>query len=210
VGLAVEDIVNAAVELLDKDGAAGVTIQRLSAVLGVTDPTIYWHVGSKAHLWELVVDHVLEEVDGADRISGGWDEQLRHFLGVTRVQLLAHPHVYTLMRTSRPRVYASWGRHVLEIMRAAGFDEEDAPRYALIVLWHLVGFTQLEGGLRYEVPSVERVDGAGAVYQLRAGLDVDPELASLTNVDVDLQHDLAVDVLITGIKAVVRRRRRSE
>lgn len=124
------------------------------------------------------------------------------------MQLLAHPHVYTLMSTTRPRAYESWGRHVLEIMRAAGFDEQDVPRYALIVLWHLVGVTQLEGGLRYEMPSVERVDGAGgAVYQLRAGVDVAPELASLTKVDVDLQHDLAVDLLITGIKAIVRRRR---
>ena len=53
------DIVLAAVSLLQQHGLDGVTFRRIAAELGVTAPTLYWHVESKRELLDLVAEELL-------------------------------------------------------------------------------------------------------------------------------------------------------
>ena len=210
IGLDAEDVVAAAVRWLDEYGPDGVTIDRLSAVLGVSPPTIYWHVGNKAGLWRLVVDYVLDDEDLVVDPDEPWDEQLRRFLDMGRRKFMAHPHVPALMAATVPRVYQAWSRHVLALMRLAGFTASGAGLHARIVLWQLVGFAQMEGHIRSgSVMGEPADDGTGRpIYRVRPEfVDVgdDAALAALVLADFDEQHRTAVDVLIAGLRAAAAR-----
>src|ERR687893_1971585 len=57
-----EQIVRAAIEILDAEGAAGLSMRRLGTRLGSGATSLYWHVAHKDELLELAVDEVLGEV----------------------------------------------------------------------------------------------------------------------------------------------------
>ena len=54
-GLEREDIVAAALVLVERDGPAGLTMRRLATELGVGTPTIYWHIANRDELVSEVV-----------------------------------------------------------------------------------------------------------------------------------------------------------
>src|SRR5437762_10968375 len=56
-------IVEAAVRILDAEGADALTVRRLADELNTGPATLYWHIGSKDELGELVYDHVMAEVE---------------------------------------------------------------------------------------------------------------------------------------------------
>src|SRR3954453_5093739 len=61
------DVVRAAIEVLDDEGLAGLTLRGVAARLGVSAPTLYWHVRDKRHLLDLVADQVLADLPEAHR-----------------------------------------------------------------------------------------------------------------------------------------------
>lgn len=66
-------IVAAAVELLDQEGVAGLTMRRLADRLAAGSTTLYWHVATKDDVVDLALDHIFGEVrlpDGPDREAG--------------------------------------------------------------------------------------------------------------------------------------------
>lgn len=50
------EIVEAAVDVLGEVGFEGLTLRRLGKHLGVSAPTLYWHVDDKRHLLDLMVE----------------------------------------------------------------------------------------------------------------------------------------------------------
>jgi AcrR family transcriptional regulator len=54
-----ESIVDAAIELLDRDGVPGLTLRGLAAELGGGLGSVYWHVSGKDALVDLAIDAVL-------------------------------------------------------------------------------------------------------------------------------------------------------
>src|SRR3954453_3030110 len=61
------DVVRAAIDVLDDEGLAGLTLRGVAARLGVSAPTLYWHVKDKRHLLDLVAERVLAEVPESRR-----------------------------------------------------------------------------------------------------------------------------------------------
>src|SRR5262245_60373995 len=63
-----EAIVSAAVKLLDREGLAALSMRRLAEELGTGAASLYWHVGSKDGLLDLVLDQLIgeEQVPDAD------------------------------------------------------------------------------------------------------------------------------------------------
>lgn len=74
--LSVEQIVEAAVVLLDEDGLAKLSMRRLGARLGVDPMAIYHHVDDKQTLLGLVLERVLSDLPTVDRAQP-WDDQIR-------------------------------------------------------------------------------------------------------------------------------------
>src|SRR2546427_10282306 len=57
-----EQIVSAAIDLLDRDGLEGLNMRALGERLGSAATAVYWHVGSKENLIALAADRAWSEV----------------------------------------------------------------------------------------------------------------------------------------------------
>jgi TetR/AcrR family transcriptional regulator, tetracycline repressor protein len=104
------DVVHAAVELIDADGLDALTLRALATRLGISAPTLYWHVRDKRHLLDLVAEHLAEEFlpPGGDVPLPG--EAVDAWLGrVARAQrraLLAHRDSARVVAGNRPTLEA--------------------------------------------------------------------------------------------------------
>ena len=97
-GIDRDDIVDAALRLVEDEGADALTMRRLAAELGVTATTIYWHVGNRDDVVVALVERHGQQLaarpvtgdDPADRIIAAamavWDSALAH----PEVMRLAH------------------------------------------------------------------------------------------------------------------------
>lgn len=84
-------VVEAAVRVLDAEGLDAVTLRRVAYELGVGAASLYAYVDSKDVLVELMLDHVLGEVD----LSGlpddrPWQEQIKDAMRRTHATFVAH------------------------------------------------------------------------------------------------------------------------
>jgi TetR/AcrR family tetracycline transcriptional repressor len=83
------DVVRAALEILDEQGAGAVSIRAIARRLGVRMNTVLWHAKSKARLEELMADAI---VAGAplDDLPEDWRERATEIARRYRYALLAH------------------------------------------------------------------------------------------------------------------------
>ena len=99
-----EQIVAAAITLVDRDGLSALSMRRLAAELGSAPMSLYYHVPDKSALEDLIFDAIMAEVDfsGDDPAMG--DEERAVRLGYAlRSTLLQHPNAVpiTLSRSAR-------------------------------------------------------------------------------------------------------------
>ncbi|GHE14181.1 TetR/AcrR family transcriptional regulator C-terminal domain-containing protein [Klenkia taihuensis] len=99
-----DDVVRAAVEVIDADGLAGLTLRGLAKRLGVSAPTLYWHVTDKRHLLDLVAEHVLAELPARRAPTEGEAvlDWLADGIRVRRAALLAHRDSALVVAGNRP------------------------------------------------------------------------------------------------------------
>lgn len=99
-----QQIVAAAIALVDREGLAALTMRKLAAELGVGPMTLYYHVPDKAGLEDLIFDAVMGEVDfTTDDPTLDVEERAVRLGHALRTALLAHPNTVpiTLSRSAR-------------------------------------------------------------------------------------------------------------
>ena len=91
-------VLAAALELIDRDGAEGLSMRRLARALHRDPMVLYRHAPNKAALLDGVAEIVLAQlkVDAADP---DWAGELRAIARDYRALALAHPHVVPLLVT---------------------------------------------------------------------------------------------------------------
>ncbi len=99
--LDVDTVVRAAVELADRDGLAGVTLQKVAAALGFTKMALYRHVGSKDELFELMVDHATGQPPDLD--AAGWRAGVRQWAFAIRAKYAERPWLADAPLSGPPR-----------------------------------------------------------------------------------------------------------
>jgi AcrR family transcriptional regulator len=90
--LSLERIVSTAVELLDAEGVAGLTMRGLADRLGAGAMSLYWHVGNKEEVFDLALDAVLQyhgTLNPAEEQD--WRATIVHLLEDWRACMLRHP-----------------------------------------------------------------------------------------------------------------------
>ncbi|MGY1725606.1 TetR/AcrR family transcriptional regulator C-terminal domain-containing protein [Geodermatophilus sp. SYSU D01062] len=127
-----DDVVRAAVEVLDDEGLAGLTLRGVAARLGVSAPTLYWHVKDKRHLLDLVADSVMAEVPESTRAPRPGEpvwEWLAEASRVRRALLLAHRDSVQVVAGNRPTEVALPGiERTLRVLVEAGLEPGEAVR----------------------------------------------------------------------------------
>ncbi|MEI4270603.1 TetR/AcrR family transcriptional regulator C-terminal domain-containing protein [Klenkia sp. LSe6-5] len=99
-----DDVVREAVEVIDANGLAGLTLRGLAKRLGVSAPTLYWHVTDKRHLLDLVAENVLAELPARRAPAEGEPvlDWLADGIRVRRAALLAHRDSVLVVAGNRP------------------------------------------------------------------------------------------------------------
>ena len=156
-GLDRDRILRAAIDFIDENGLAALTMRRLGAALGVEAMALYRYVPGREDLLNGVVDMVVETLwdddDGDDIFiddHNGWQDYLMRLAHGVRRIALGHPSVFPLV-TSRPPA-APWVRPPLRSLRMvesflgtltdAGFSDQAAVAayraYSSFLLGHLL------------------------------------------------------------------------
>ncbi|MGW0810066.1 TetR/AcrR family transcriptional regulator [Nonomuraea sp. NPDC002799] len=86
-----EEIVRAALELLDEEGLAGLSMRKLGAKLSAGATSLYWYVANKDELLELVYDEVWGEMTVPDPEQVGWRDSASALAYSMRHVMLRHP-----------------------------------------------------------------------------------------------------------------------
>jgi AcrR family transcriptional regulator len=85
--------VEAALRVLDREGADALTVRRLGEELNTGSATLYWHIGSKDELGELVYDHVMGQIELPEPDPAHWQEQFKELGRRAYKAMLDHKEV---------------------------------------------------------------------------------------------------------------------
>lgn len=207
-GIVREDVLAAALRLVDDEGAAALTMRRLARELGVAPMTVYWHVGDRPTLVDAIVGEVLDGVVVEAPTTGTWVERTASVLGQLRAELLRHPNVIALLAGPgrlAPAVIGTGGT-VFELVRELGLDDARAIEVLRTITWHTLGSVFVDGFLRrhgfYEDAELTRGVVDDIVDQL--GLDAGDRqgrlVVELTTLDADALFRYGCERLLEGIE----------
>jgi AcrR family transcriptional regulator len=210
-------VLAAALELIDRGGADGLSMRRLARALDRDPMIVYRHAPNKAALLDGVAEIVLAQLK-VDPTDPDWAGQLRAIARDYRRLALAHPHVVPLLVTRplatplglRPQGTLRPLEGVLELLTRAGFSGPDA----LHIYRALFGF--LHGHVLNELQElVEKPDETDDLLRLglhRLPISEFPLLRSLASVlaayDGAAELERGLDLLLTGLTTTLTPRRR--
>jgi AcrR family transcriptional regulator len=150
-------IVATAIRLLDSEGLRALSMRRIADQLGTGAASLYWHVGSKDGLLDLVFDEIIGELAVPDPDPPRWREQIKDVARAQRAISLRHPYVVQISigRIPLGPNALRYSERMLAILRAGGLPPRLAVQGSHLLISTVNGFTLDETG-------VDSGDGDGA------------------------------------------------
>ena len=144
-----EDVLAAALDLLDAEGLDALTMQKLAASLHVQTGALYWHFDSKRAVVDAMAERLAAGVGGPGATGDGtWNEQLTQLGMGLRKALLAHRDGARVIReTARAAGGANTlpvGRTSTELLITAGFPPGQATWLTSELIDYVLGQTMEE------------------------------------------------------------------
>ena len=190
-----EQVLQAALDLLDEVGLDQLTMRRLSTALGVQNGATYWHFRSKSALLEAMADELLAGVAAVP--AGPWDARVTELARRLRRALLSRrdgARVYSAVFFPLPSALA-YGDAMIGALLEAGLSPRDAAWTADTITYHVVAHT-IEHQLALTDEGTERLTAAVSDYpNLAAAIEFVPA----PHPDAHFEHGLRL--IITGIRA---------
>ncbi|HYB24651.1 MAG TPA: TetR/AcrR family transcriptional regulator [Solirubrobacteraceae bacterium] len=193
-----------AVELIEREGAAALSMRKVAAAVGVEAMSLYNHVENKDDMLDGITGVFFTKIEMPE-LSGDWTVDLRALADAFRAAARAYPNAATLALT-REAVSDSgiaMTAAVLAVLRRAGFE----PDQAVQVLRASMSF--LIGALLRELASaptigVEATAEAERVALLQASpVGVIAEAAEpLAKLDFDREYDFGMQLMLRSIEHV--------
>src|SRR4051794_11473537 len=208
-----EAIVKAAIKVLDAEGLSGFSMRRVAEDLDTGAASLYWHVGSKDGLFDLIFEEVIGEQveDVPDPDPDRWQEQLKEVARAMRRAILRHRDIVQLSvgRIPMGPNALRMSEGVLAILRGGGVPDELAVQSYLLMISVVNGFTMDEAG--YEQAEVETAppleEAAEMVGGYLSSLPADqfPNLMAVGEhfamADQDARFELLLDLFVDGLAA---------
>jgi len=174
-----EQIVNAAIELLDAEGLEGLNMRALGQRLGSAATAVYWHVGSKENLIALAADQVWTEIGRPDPAAVGWRPAAAAM--ATDLHAMLTRHSWLVQAFGSQVLYgpgkAGHDDHGLAVYEAAGFTSAQADRAAVTVFTFVLGHALGAAAAASLTRKLSR-DGADGSDQLSARMAEAREIAA--------------------------------
>jgi AcrR family transcriptional regulator len=197
-GITRAEVVAAARRMLEAGGMENLSMRRLAAELGAAPTVIYWHVGSREHLLQAVVDELLAEMQAIVPRGSTAFERLRSVAVAIRTEVRAHPYLVELARQlgQGPATNFPGQLAVARELSAAGVRGPGAAT-ALRAILYLVGGVILIEALPAEPGETSTRD----LWRTVDDPAVDPALAEAMTVpaDVDEIFGFALDRLLHAV-----------
>jgi AcrR family transcriptional regulator len=200
-----DQIVDAAIRILDEDGPDGLSMRRLGTELESGATSIYWHVKGKDDLLDLVADRLIGEVLAGLGPADTWRDWMTAFARSMRRVLIDRPGVAPVV--GRRAVMGPNALLALEgllpLLAVDGFDVTSA----MLASTTLVGWTTtlVLAEAREAREGIPLVDPGGVL----AATDR-PEVAAMlqegTPPTADDRFEYGLEVLLEGIAAREARR----
>jgi AcrR family transcriptional regulator len=154
--------------VVDREGAAALSMRRVAEELGTGPASLYWHVANKDALINLIIDRVAGEIHLPEPDPGRWQEQLRDWLLEVRKAFDRHPGVaaLTLGRVPVGPNLVRFTEWTLGLLRGAGIPDRIAA-YSGDLLGLYLGATGYEATLSVSSPTGEPRSPAETVAMLR-------------------------------------------
>jgi AcrR family transcriptional regulator len=208
-------IIAAAIEFIDTQGLAGLTMRRLGETLGVEAMSLYRYVPGKEDLLDAVVDTLVLSMAQDDRVltapRDGWQDFLqRQAHGVRRVAL-NHPKAFPLVASRPPEApwlrpplrSIDWVEDFLDGLISEGFTDDSAVAgyraFTSFLLGHLLLEVATHGGdvgpldvIDDGSPDYDNLDAAPTVRRLRDALSEDHAAVEFEEALEDLLDRLAL------------------
>ncbi|MFC4119295.1 TetR/AcrR family transcriptional regulator [Nonomuraea zeae] len=201
-----ERIVEAAVALLDAEGAAGFSMRALAARLRAGTMSLYEYVESKEDVLDLALDEVIGEIEPAG--PGPWREALVRQLIQNRDVMRRHPWVPALTATRPllcPNALARPGLFYA-VLAAAGLSGPLLVAAVGTLTSYVNGYVAAENTWWATI----RTPGADAEIRARVARHLDEHAADLSRLaqvdegDFDTQFLLGLGLVLDGIATRLR------
>ena len=141
-----EQIVAAAMTILDTEGIAGLSMRKLGTKLAAGATSLYWYVDTKDDLLELALDTVFGEIP-PPRQDADWPDRLRELATSYREMLVRHtwasPLAGSLLNIGPHSMLFSYAIH--DVIRATGLPLRHQTGAMSAVFQFVYGFGTTEG-----------------------------------------------------------------
>ena len=206
-----EAIVAAALDLLTEGGLESVSFRRIATRLGVSAPTLYWHVESKRQLMDLMAEALSRRTESAyagPRPGQPWWEWLREDARRMFRALIGTRDAPRVLAGNRPSAESFAGiERVLRVLVDAGLTPGQAQQALFAIGAYVIGSAtewQAEAERQQEQPLPPADDAE--LNALRASVLADQPLLlaalqeRLTSPD-DAAFEFGLDLLVEGLRA---------
>jgi TetR/AcrR family tetracycline transcriptional repressor len=204
-----EAIVDAALRVLDAEGLDGLSMRRVGEELDTGAASLYWHVGSKDGLLDLIFDRVIGEQQVPDPEPERWQEQLKEVARTARATILRHRDI---VRISIGRIPMGpnalrYEERLLALLRGGGVPDELAVAGSQLLFSVVNGFTMDETGEggepRPEQPPLDEAAAMMRDYFASLPQGRFPNLVALADhfafADPDARFELLLDLFVDGL-----------
>ena len=149
-----DEVLRAALDLLDEVGLDALTTRRLAASLGIQAGSLYRHYPSKNALLDAMAGHLLSGVAEDDPAGGTWEEVARGVVCRMRAAMLSRRDGARLLATFHgpPEVGEAIFGGLVDRLVAAGAPREEAAVAVDTLFGYVHGFTIEEQAHREHGP----------------------------------------------------------
>jgi len=193
-------IIAAALDLVDREGLAKLSMRKLGAELGVEAMSLYNHVTHKDDLLDGVVDALLAMVVVPAQ-NGTWQEFLRELAQEFRVVGVEHPEAFGLLISRNKATLQSWDPLLscFTALQRAGLSDREAHIAFGAMSGFVVGHVLMETGVFKDVRGGLGLDVDDVPEELT---DLRAFLSSGTDDDDDHDHFAeSFEIIIAGVEA---------
>lgn len=203
-----EAITEAAIKVLDSEGLEGLSMRRVADALNTGPASLYWHVGSKDGLLDLIFDQIIGEMEVPAPRGDRWKEQLKQIALSQRATILRHRDLVAISMGRIPMGPHAlrYTENVVAVLRAGGVPDDLAVSGYLLLFALVNGFTMDEMADPVPGPDHSRDQlSPSAVSGYLASLPADqfPNIVAaaphFAQWDNNVQFGMLVDLYVDGL-----------
>jgi AcrR family transcriptional regulator len=206
-----EAIVDAAIDLLDREGIKGFSMRKLAEALGTGPASLYWHVSGKGQLFEMIVDRLVEREGRLELAGHSWQEQIAAWARQVRRVGREHPWLAAPeadVWPTGPNVLRD-NEKLLGALRSSGMPDRVAAIAMHLLPLFVIAFVRDEQSrFRVDEQAEGVVERVGAYFE-SLPQDQFPNMKALagdiTGAGWDERFELVLGIFIAGLAAQANR-----